>query len=135
MNSSTEDPLGDLPPELVEVADLLWLAAHGAPPLDEDPTAIMLGLVSNPDCVLDPKALRKAREDSGLTASDLADQLTARGWYVQIGDVVCWESKPLEIIPAIIAAIADETDTEPQRLIYTSKPSAGTTFDRWEIAP
>jgi hypothetical protein len=31
--------------ELVEIADLLWEMAHGAPPLEQDLVAVMLGLV------------------------------------------------------------------------------------------
>jgi hypothetical protein len=30
---------------LVEVADLLWLANQGAPPLEDDPVAMRLGIV------------------------------------------------------------------------------------------
>lgn len=30
---------------LVDIADLLWLSARGAPPLEDDPVAAMLGLV------------------------------------------------------------------------------------------
>jgi hypothetical protein len=32
--------------ELLKIADDLWLAAQGAPPLADDPTAKMLGLVA-----------------------------------------------------------------------------------------
>lgn len=32
-----DELLDALPDDLREIADLLWEAAHGAPPLDEDP--------------------------------------------------------------------------------------------------
>jgi len=32
----------DLPPELQEIADLLWEHAHGAPPVEDDPVWWML---------------------------------------------------------------------------------------------
>ncbi len=38
-------PERDTVAALVEVADLLWLSAHGAPPLADDPVAAMLGLL------------------------------------------------------------------------------------------
>jgi len=118
---------------LVEIADLLWETAHGAPPLDSDPVAAMLGLVANPGCALDPKALTRARKNAGLTVSQLADRLTTRGWEVQAGDVFRWENQSsMEIVPALITAIAEETDTAMERLTPTS--GATTAEPEWLTA-
>jgi transcriptional regulator with XRE-family HTH domain len=112
---------------LVDVADLLWEAAHGAPPLDSDPVAAMLGLVPDPGCALDPNALRRVRKNAKLAASQLADRLTARGWDVQAKDVVRWENQSsTDVVPALIKAIAEETGTAMERLTRTEVASTET---------
>jgi hypothetical protein len=60
---------------LIEVADLLWAAGHGAPPLESDPVAAMLGLIPDPQCALDPKALARARKNARLKPSELVNRL------------------------------------------------------------
>jgi len=97
---------------LIEVADLLWEAGHGAPPLDSDPVAAMLGLVPDPRYALDSKALARARRNARLKASELADRLVARGWDIQSRDVFRWENQSAaDVTPALIKAIAEETGT------------------------
>lgn len=118
---------------LVDVADLLWEAIRGAPPLDSDPVAAMLGLVADPDCALDPKALTRVRKNAGLTVSQLADRLAARGWEVQARDVFRWENQSsTEVVPALIAAIAEEIDTAMERLTRAS--GAATAEPEWLAA-
>ena len=51
--------------ELLRIADLLWEEAHGAPPLEDDPVAAMLGLVPDASRSLDPRALNKVTKSSG----------------------------------------------------------------------
>lgn len=105
---------------LLNVADLLWEAAHGAPPLDEDPVAAMLGLVPSPEYRLDPKALARARKAAGLKAGELAARLVARGWSVSGGDVFTWENRSTpEVSPALIRAIAEETGRSSDDLVTT----------------
>jgi transcriptional regulator with XRE-family HTH domain len=102
---------------LMEIADLLWEAGHGAPPLESDPVAAMLGLVPDPQFTLDPKALRRTRMSAGLKASELAHRLAARGWDVDRRDVFRWESRSAtDVSPALIEAIADQTGTTADRL-------------------
>ena len=36
---------------IVETADALWLAAQGAPALEDDPVAAMLGLLPDSECL------------------------------------------------------------------------------------
>lgn len=102
---------------LAEVAELLWDAAHGAPPLESDPVAAMLGLVADPALRLDSRALARARKSAGLTARQLADRLRARGWDVQARDVFRWENQSADdVVPAIVEAIAEETSSPFERL-------------------
>jgi len=118
------EPLGVLPPDeqedaraLLRVADLLWEEAHGAPPLREDPVAAMLGLVPDASRSLDPNGLRAALSSASLKVSDLARRLSMRGWQVSTRDVFNWQSgRVTDLAPALIRAIADATDTAPERL-------------------
>lgn len=91
-----------------DTADLLWLSAHGAPPLAEDPIAAMLGLVPDRDCSLDSEALTRARKIAGVTVSGLAERLRGRGWNFHTGDVFRWETRSaVDVAPAVVQAIAD----------------------------
>ncbi|MBE0011741.1 hypothetical protein [Arthrobacter sp. AET 35A] len=106
---------------LVETADSFWLLAHGAPPLDEDPVAAMLGLIVDPQIVLDSKALTHQRKRAGFTVSKLAIHLTERGWNVQTSDVFRWESRSAtDVPPALTQAIAAVLHTTPE-LISTAQ--------------
>lgn len=102
---------------LTDIADLLREKAQGAPPLSSDPVAAMLGLVPDPERALDSNALKRARKNAGLSASQLAERLTARGWEVQAGEVFRWENRSTSNVPpALIAAIAEETRTVTELL-------------------
>jgi hypothetical protein len=93
---------------LSDTADLLWLAAHGAPPLADDPVAAMLGLIPDRECSLDSRALTNARKRVRLTVSDLAERLRERGWEFQQRDVFRWETRSAaDVAPAVVQAIAD----------------------------
>jgi transcriptional regulator with XRE-family HTH domain len=106
---------------LVDTADLLWLSARGAPPLEDDPVAAMLGLVPDRECRLDSKALARARRRAGLTVSDVAERLRARGWEFQQGDVFRWETRSApDVPPAVVQAIADIVGTPAENLIAAS---------------
>jgi hypothetical protein len=96
--------------ELLKVADLLWEEAHGAPPLEDDPVAAMLGLVPDPSRSLDPRALTRVTKSTGIKASGLAQALNERGWDVSTRDVFNWQTKGShEMSPALIQAIAETT--------------------------
>lgn len=95
---------------LLKVADLLWDEAHGAPPLEDDPVAAMLGLVPDHARLLDPRALTRVTKSAGIKASGLAQALTERGWDVSTRDVFNWQTKGShEVSPALIQAIAEIT--------------------------
>jgi hypothetical protein len=94
---------------LLDVAETLWDVSHGAPPLEEDPVAAMLGLVPDRRSALNPKALTRLRKLAGLKIGQLADRLNARGWEVKAPDVFRWETKSaIDVSPALVAAIAEE---------------------------
>lgn len=103
--------------ELAEAADVLWASVQEAPPLENDPMALMLGLVPDPEFALDGNALSSARKQAGLSVGDLAQRLSARGWTVSGPDVFRWENKSaFDVPPAIIRAAAEELGVESSKL-------------------
>lgn len=104
-----EDQRGEIE-ALLEVADLLWEEAHGAPALADDPVAAMLGLVPDPARSLNPQALARVTKSARMKASGLAQALTDRGWQVSEGDVFNWQTRGSQAVsPALIQAIAEIT--------------------------
>lgn len=103
--------------ELLDIADLLWEAAHGAPPLEQDPVAAMLGLVPDSARSLNNAALKKAMQAAGLKTSSLAEKLSERGWEVATRDIFNWQTRSDAIVPpALIQAIAEVTGTAADKL-------------------
>lgn len=103
--------------ELLDVADLLWEAAHGAPPLEQDPVAAMLGLVPDSSRSLKESALKQAIQAAGLKPSTLAQKLSDRGWEVATRDVFNWQTRgDTSVSPALIQAIAEVTGTAADQL-------------------
>lgn len=103
--------------ELLDIANLLWEAAHSAPPLEHDPVAAMLGLVPDSSRSLSDGALKKAMQASGLKPSALAERLSERGWEVVTRDVFNWQTRSdASAPPALIQAIAEITGTTADRL-------------------
>ncbi|WP_122818954.1 hypothetical protein [Nocardioides pantholopis] len=102
---------------LLNVADLVWEDAHGAPALEDDPVAALLGLVPDAGYQLDPAALKRVRSGAGVKASVLADRLTRRGWSVSAVDVLGWETRGAAVVPpALVRAVADVLHTDADRL-------------------
>jgi hypothetical protein len=104
--------------ELLDLADLLWEAGHGAPPLEQDPVAAMLGLVPDSARSLDGGALKRALATAGLSVSSLAQKLSDRGWDVASRDVFNWQTRDsARVPPALIQAIAEVTGTAAEKLV------------------
>lgn len=102
---------------LLRVADLVWEQGHGAPSLEADPIAAALGLVPDPETMLEPRALKSAMAKSGLQASEVARQLKAREWAVETRDVFAWTTRGGPAVsPALVRAIADIVGTSAARL-------------------
>lgn len=112
----SDEPPAEVRP-LIEVAELLWEVGHGAPELESDPVAAMLGLIPDPRYTLDRAELSRARRNARLDVGELVNRLTARGWDVRRGDVFRWETQSAaDVSPALIRAIAEETNTDSERL-------------------
>lgn len=104
--------------ELLDTADLLWEAAHGAPPLAQDPVAAMLGLVPDSSRSLNAHALKRAMHTAGFKPSSLAAKLNQRGWDVAPRDVFDWQARGNAVVPpALIQAIAEMVGAEADDLI------------------
>jgi hypothetical protein len=88
-------------------------------PLDADPAAIALGAV--PARLLDPAAMRRARQARNLRPSDIAASLRHRGWQISTADVFAWERQPQRVAPALLTDIAATVDVRDA--ILTSQPS------------
>jgi hypothetical protein len=84
-------------------------------PLDTDPTAIALGAV--PVRLLDPAAVRRARQARNLRPSDIAASLRRRGWQITTADVFAWERQPQHVAPALLTDIAATIDAGDATLI------------------
>lgn len=117
-DSHNESNRGRRTHSTVSIEALLAAAKHQPPPLDQDPTARLLGLVPDPANTLDGAALKGARQKAGLSASELAQKLQSRGWSVSTGDVFRWETRSTsDVVPALTAAIAVEVQTPLDRLL------------------
>ena len=112
----------EVPEELRDVEALIASTLRVIPPLEEDPTARLLGLVVDPERELDPAALRRVRQVRKIGPEALASRLQTRGWSVKPLDIITWESRGAPtVVPAIIAALADELKIDPVELTRGSK--------------
>ncbi|MDQ4500743.1 hypothetical protein [Sinomonas sp. ASV322] len=103
---------------LLAAGDLVWEAAHSAPPLEDDPVAALLGVVPDPNVQLDGKALFRACQASRVKPTALAARLIARGWKVDASDVFRWQTRAApDVPPALIKAIAEEVRIDSGRLV------------------
>ncbi len=141
--ANRETRLRAMPPQAQEqarrmlaVADLVWLAGQGAPPLEDDPVAAMLGLVPDYGYQLNRTAFKLARAKAKVKPTVLASALTRRGWSVSAGDVFSWErAGDASMSPALVRAVAAELDTEPDALMGTgSQVGQGTEHRRHAAA-
>ncbi len=115
--------------EARELSLALRQAAYGAPPLSEDPTAALLGLVPDAHCKLDGKALHRARMQAELSVSELALRLGAREWQVDKRDVARWESRTADdVSPALVAAVAETIGASVDDLILDPAAAAPDPF-------
>ena len=104
-----QDDSDSLDPESAEIAELLRIAAHGAPPLSSDPIAAMLGLVPDSSCRIDSGRLKVARKKVGAKPSEVANQLRRKGWDYTTRDVTRWETgnhEAASLPPAVVQAVA-----------------------------
>lgn len=98
---------------LAKTADDIWLSAQGAPPLEKDRTAALLGLVPNDVAVLDGKKLTGARKKSRLNIEELANRLKNRGWQISTKDVYQWERGNTKSVPPALIEAVSQVITAP----------------------
>jgi hypothetical protein len=115
-------PLRDLPEHLrpfAQIADELQnVGRHaGAPPLEEDRAARLLGLVPSADKRLDGRQLRAQRQRCRRTVSDIANDLRQRGWEFTPADIMRWEnSDAIDVPPVVIDSLATLLATSADEL-------------------
>ncbi|MCM3895782.1 hypothetical protein ND991_11230 [Gordonia sputi] len=119
-----------LEPETTEIAELLRTAAHGAPPIESDPIAAMLGLVPDASCRLDSVRYKNARKRARTKPSEVARALRRRGWEYATSDVTRWETNSQEaasLPPAVVQAVAAIIGADVSGLIgaEAAEPSEG----------
>ena len=103
---------------MLEVDELVWESAHGAPPLHSDPVAAMLGLVPEASFRLDSRAFTQRCSRKNVRPTKLTERLRARGWKVDAADVFRWQSSVAsDVSPALICAIAEELTISPDKLV------------------
>lgn len=135
---------------LGQTADVLWITAHGAPPLQEDRTAALLGLVPDPSALLDGKKFSQLRKRSDLKIDEIAQELTLHGWPIATKDVFAWErGKTSSVPPALIQVLSQMLKVRIDQLIGQSEvlgakqsllqqlrehPQFGTLVQRWARA-
>lgn len=104
--------------EMIEIDDLVWATSHGAPPLQADPVAAMLGLVPDASFRLDSAAFTQLCTRQGVKPTTLAARLKKRGWEVDAADVFRWRtSVASDVSPALIRVIGEELGVSPDDLI------------------
>lgn len=102
----------------ISMEALLSAARLEALPLDQDPTARLLGLIAEVQPVLDGAALKLARSAGGLSASQLAGKLSSEGWPVKTADVFRWETRAASDVPvALILMIAQTLQKSVESLV------------------
>ena len=138
LNGNRDDlpSLGDLGPGLRQRVLQAWssidhlVSDEPLPPLSADPTAIALGAL--PATLLDPAAMRQARQARNLRPSDIACSLQSRGWPVTTAEVFAWERHPERVAPALLADLAatlnvlDTNLIAPESATAPAEPGSGT---------
>ena len=104
------------------------VADEPLPPLSEDPIAIALGAI--PTALLNPVALREARQARSLRPSSIAKTLQRRGWSTTTSDVFRWEQHAERIAPALLADVAAMLSVPSEALLRfesDASPAPGAT--------
>jgi len=92
----------------------------------DDPVALMLGLVSDPDTVVEGRKLARARQQAGLDLGKLVDRLRHRGWDFTTREGLRWELGQTALPPALVTTIASELAVSDTALLST--PREGSTL-------
>lgn len=102
--ASVSDEEWDEVRQLAKVENLLSI--RQAPPLEQDPVAAMLGLIPDPNVVVDGSAIKRLR--GKVSVSQIAARLQASGWDVSAADVRDWQARPGVVLPpALLERLAN----------------------------
>jgi hypothetical protein len=89
---------------------------------NDDPVALMLGLVPDRESIVDGRKLAHARKRANLDLGQLLDRLRARGWEVSTKEGLRWElGGQTALAPALITAIASELAVDETALVASSR--------------
>jgi hypothetical protein len=122
-------PLPDLPTDIrpfAAIVDELQNVGQyaGAPALEDDPAAKLLGLVPTPTKRLDGRLLRRQRQRFQRTVSEIAAELSRRGWSFTAADVMRWETTDAaDVPPVVIDSLASLLGAAAEQLISVSAPA------------
>jgi len=122
-------PLPNLPADIrpfAAIVDELQNVGQyaGAPALEDDSAAKLLGLVPSPTKRLDGRLLRRQRQRRQRTVSDIAAELSRRGWSITPADVMRWETtEAADVPPVVIDSLASILNTAAEQLIDVSAPA------------
>lgn len=133
---------------LASTADAVWLSGQGAPPIEQDPVAALLGLVPDSACRLDSAKLSSARKQAKLDVGSLAKRLRELGWDFKQTDVFRWETRTAaDVPPAVVQTISKILGAPVDRLVtpaaedqdhvfsaVRASPRFGGLVDRWAAA-
>jgi transcriptional regulator with XRE-family HTH domain len=85
----------------------------------------MLGLVPDPDVLVDGRKLAAARKRSQMDLRQLVSRINARGWEVTMQEALKWELGRPALAPALITAIAEELSVGDDALLTAVRPTGG----------
>lgn len=112
------------------------LSARGAPPVDQDPVAALVGLVPSREVVLDGPQLKRLRGATSI--SELASQLQQYGWDVTSSEVRRWQgNEPVQLPPALVERLAHIVGTTVAQITREMDPKVSMAVvrtPRWDAA-
>lgn len=86
----------------------------------DDPVALMLGLVPEPNVAIDGHKLTSARKRARLDLKEMVERLRYRGWPIDMKEGLRWHTGLTVLPPALIAALANELDVDEGALLARS---------------
>jgi hypothetical protein len=73
----------------------------------DDPVALMLGLVPEPNVAIDGHKLTQARKRARLDLKEMVERLRYRGWPIDMKEGLRWHTGITVLPPALIATLAN----------------------------
>jgi hypothetical protein len=107
-----------------------------APVSADDPVALMLGLVPDPQIAIDGRKLAAVRKKVGVDLKELVARLRHRGWPVQTKEALRWHTGTTVLAQALINAVAETLSVDSTAILArsSSAPPADDLLDDVRIA-